>query len=178
MNNLEKLEKVLDKNLYGKGSAKSWQALVQEVESEECKILWEDNIPIRQVSVLRIEVIAARECSNYSGMRLHEAYQEFIDGRRRERNLPGLSEKIKPDESINEAVIRAVHEELDIDTSLVSIQLNPCQETEEKYSPSYPGLLTRYSFRDATAILSVETVRPQYVEVQEDKKTVFEWRTA
>lgn len=155
---------------YGKGEAKSWESLIKEVESGECSIEWEDDKPIRVIRVLKIAVC------DPDGNNLYEAYQEFNDGRRRERGLWGVSEKVKPDEDLLSAVPRAIQEELGIELSQFSFQIDPQIEIEDKESPSYPGLMTRYVKRSAVVYLDESAVKPEYVEIQLDKKTVFVWR--
>lgn len=172
---MKKLEQVLDKSLFGKGVAKSWQSLVDEIQSGECQILWSGDRPIRQISVLKIQILAD-EASDFPGASLYEAYQEFLDGRRRSRDLFGLSEKIKPGEDLDTAAVRALQEELGINSSQVAVQLDPEQKVEEKESPSYPGLVTRYVFHAALVVLKADVVLPRYEEIQPDKKTVFVWR--
>lgn len=169
------LEKVLDLSLYGQGSAKSWQSLVQEVESGDCIILWEGDRLVREISVIKIEIIASL-ASDFPGATLFEDYQEFSDGRRRSRNFFGLSEKVKSGEDLDLAAVRAIKEELGVDGDQFSLQLDPCREVKVHESPSYPGLLTRYVFHAATAVLDAEAVMPQYEEVQPDKKTFFVWK--
>ena len=156
--------------MYGSGEAKYWDSLLKEIESGECQIEWEGDRPIRVIRVLKIDV------SDPDGNSLYEAYQEFNDGRRRERGLWGISEKLQPGEDLQIAVVRAMAEELGIKTSQFSFMTDPCHEVEEKESPSYPGLLTRYITYSATAYLDYDAVRDTYVEVQEDKKTVFVWK--
>lgn len=174
-NTTKKLEQVLDRSLYGQGDAKSWESLIEEIETGECHIVWSDNFPVREVSVLRIEVIASED-SQFPGAYLYKVYQEFSDGRRRKRKLSGLSEKIKPGEDLDKAAARAISEELGIDSSLAAIQIDPCQEVFEEESPSYPGLMSRYLFYIATAHLDASVVKEFYVEIQKDKQTLFRWR--
>lgn len=170
-NTEELLTKSLNPFLYGSGEAKSWQSLLNEIESGDCSIEWSnDGIPVRVVRVLAISVCDPDD------NKLYEAYQEFADGRRRGRGLWGVSEKLKTEEDLQQATVRAIKEELGIDSSKFSFMVDPCHETEEKYSPSYPGLKTRYIRHFATVYLDFSAVKDEYIEIQPDKKTVFVWR--
>lgn len=87
---------------YGKGRAKTFTELIKEIESGECKIVWEDGIPIRCIQVVNIYVYSP------AGKRLKEDRQEFLDGRVRRREMKGILEKRFPAEKINDAAIRAM----------------------------------------------------------------------
>lgn len=167
---IEKLKASLPLDQYGQGSAKSWQSLLKEIESGECQIEWDGDRPIRVIRVLKIDV------SDPDGNSLYEAYQEFNDGRRRERGLWGISEKVRPNEDLQIAVVRAMAEELGVWSNQFNFSIDPSHEVEEKDSPSYPGLRTRYIKYSASACLDESAVCPEYVEVQSDKLTIFIWR--
>lgn len=171
MNAVEfRLKNILPIDQYGQGSAKSFDSLCQEIRSGECQIEWEDDKPIRVIKVLSVKV------NDPDGNNLFEAYQEFSDGRKRERGLWGISEKVQDGEDLQSAAIRAIKEELGIETSQFSIMVDPSFEVENKESPSYPGLASRYILYSAMAYIDKSAVKPEYIEVQADKKTVFIWR--
>lgn len=161
-----KLEQYLNPALYGQGQAKSWQALHDEIANGECTIAWQDGRPVR---TLRVAVLDVR--SPY-GERLIEDRQEFTDGRTRRRNLDGLAEKMKPDESPYDAAIRALAEELNIRN--VAVRLVG-EAMDQRESPSYPGLLSQYHRFCFRADIPVTAYRTEYVEVQADKRTFFRW---
>lgn len=175
---IERLEKMLDRSLYGAGKAKSWDSLVQEIIAGECRIVWEQGQPIRQVEFMSIQVNADRD-SEFAGLQLVEAYQQFSDGRRRERGLRPVSEKFKPGEDRLTVTKRALQEELGFsarEVEEIAITLDSAIVRETKESPSYPGLTTQYICHRAIACLPFHLCKAEYVEVQPDKKTVFIWK--
>lgn len=109
---------------------------------------------------------------------VRETKQVFADGGRRYRTAlsrPSVGEKIKPDESLSEAFIRAMKEELSLSGGYV-VASRKKVSVKEKKSKSYPGLashLTTYSFY---VELSPKQYRKQYLEKQLDKTTLFGWR--
>ncbi|HIK18888.1 MAG TPA: NUDIX domain-containing protein [Leptolyngbyaceae cyanobacterium M33_DOE_097] len=157
----------LDQALYGVGEAKTFAALLREIEQRECEIIWEDDRYVRLVQVVLVEVFS-------SAGKLIEDRQEFTDGRSRRRGIEGISEKRRRDENPLDAARRALREELGI---AAAIDLTFVQQTTgEKLSPSYPGLLSRYTKDLFTCYLPDELIQPKYVEIQDDKKTFFVWK--
>ncbi|KAF2531825.1 hypothetical protein F2Q70_00032401 [Brassica cretica] len=108
--------------------------------------------PVRAVSVVTVRVIGK------NGNILVEGRQELSDGSVRERFRP-LSEKMKPDETPEEAVFRAVKEELGSifsgeDDVVQRVKILPgsySRRVEEKNSMSYPGLPARYALHSVDA---------------------------
>ncbi|KAK4769929.1 hypothetical protein SAY87_030461 [Trapa incisa] len=108
--------------------------------------------PIRTVNVVTVRIIGQ------DGAILIESRQELSDGSVRNRRRP-LSEKMKPGETTEGAVFRAVKEELG------SIISRPAEEivtivpgsyrknVEERSSASYPGLPARYILHSVDAIV-------------------------
>ncbi|XP_022974352.1 uncharacterized protein LOC111472979 [Cucurbita maxima] len=100
--------------------------------------------PIRTVQVLSLRII-----DNHRRILL-ESHQQLSDGTLRNRNRP-LSEKMKPNETPESAVYRAVKEELgsilgDSDCSEI-VKIVPDSykmKIEERNSASYPGLPACY----------------------------------
>ncbi|KAI3974600.1 hypothetical protein MKX01_029590 [Papaver californicum] len=87
-----------------------------------------------------------------------EISEELSDGIHRERNRP-LSEKMKPVESVEEAVLRAIKEELgsvienDL-SSVVQIDTDSYKKKiEERVSMSYPGLPACYVLHTVDAFV-------------------------
>lgn len=172
------LEQCLDKSLYGRGNAKSWNSLIREIETGECSIHWIGGKPVRRVVMICIQVQGDAQ-SEFSNMRLFEAYQEFTDGRRRERGLWGVSEKMIPGEEPSFAAKRALKEELGFSEKEIQEVLfvhDPTIYREGKESPSYPGLFSQFTRYQATAHLPQHLYKESYIEVQADKRTVFVWR--
>ncbi|CAH8353059.1 unnamed protein product [Eruca vesicaria subsp. sativa] len=110
--------------------------------------------PLRTVNVVTVRVMGR------DGSILVEGRQELSDGSVRERNRP-LSEKMKPDESPDQAVIRAVKEELGSifdagDDVVERVKIVPgsySRRVEEKSSLSYPGLPACYVLHSVDAIV-------------------------
>ncbi|OVA04686.1 hypothetical protein BVC80_1719g12 [Macleaya cordata] len=111
--------------------------------------------PIRTVHVVSVRII------DENGRILLESHQELSDGTQRERNRP-LSEKMKPNETVEDAVVRAVKEELgsiirvssiENDVSrIVNIKTGSYQKkVEEWVSVSYPGLPACYVLHSVDA---------------------------
>ncbi|CAL1366537.1 unnamed protein product [Linum trigynum] len=104
--------------------------------------------PIRTVNVVTVKVIGK------NNRVLIESHQELSDGTVRSRHRP-LSEKMKPDESPDSAVLRAIREELgSIAGGEVRIVPGSYREkVEERCSASYPGLPARYVLYSVDAIV-------------------------
>ncbi|KAH7543725.1 hypothetical protein JRO89_XS15G0006800 [Xanthoceras sorbifolium] len=107
--------------------------------------------PLRSVNVVTVRIIGK------DNKILVESRQELSDGNVRERSRP-LSEKMKPDETPEEAVFRAVKEELG---SIVSVggdvvRIVPGsyrKKLEDRDSASYPGLPARYVLHSVDALV-------------------------
>ncbi len=134
----------IDTTTWGKGNSKDVLALWRELVEGETKL--EDTPPRRVVRV--VQVIIKRE-----EMILVEAKQEMGDGRVRIRNLLP-SEKMKPEESPQDAAHRCLDEELGIASDQAKILPDHQERREEQESPSYPGLTTRYYFFEVEAIVT------------------------
>ncbi|XP_010493608.1 PREDICTED: uncharacterized protein LOC104770846 [Camelina sativa] len=109
--------------------------------------------PVRTVNVVTVKVIGK------NGRILVESHQELSDGSIRERSRP-LSEKMKPEETPDEAVIRAIKEELgsifdggddDVGKRIRVIPGSYSRRVEERNSLSYPGLPARYALHSVDA---------------------------
>jgi hypothetical protein len=171
---LDRLRAALAASLptYGTGNAKDFTALLKEIKTGDCEIVWEDKQPIRLVNVVLVIVIS------HQGEQLTEAYQEFSDGRIRKRGMQELAEKRKPNEAPEAAARRALQEELGIPTEELIFEWLPTTDVEiaeAAESFSYPGLKTRYSRVWFRVHLPEALYQLEYMEVQPDKKTVFRW---
>ncbi|WZZ74902.1 hypothetical protein YC2023_086272 [Brassica napus] len=136
--------------------------------------------PVRAVSVVTVRVIGK------NGNILVEGRQELSDGSVRERFRP-LSEKMKPDETPEEAVFRAVREELGSifsgeDDVVQRVKILPgsySRRVEEKNSMSYPGLPARYALHSVDATVRGLPEEDFCTEEDEcDGETVEETRAA
>ncbi|KAF2299542.1 hypothetical protein GH714_032455 [Hevea brasiliensis] len=109
--------------------------------SEGETFLADSTPPIRTVSVVTVRIIGK------NNQILVESHQELSDGGVRNRCRP-LAEKMKPNETPEAAVYRAIKEELGSiinDGGLVRIVPGSYKEkVEERNSMSYPGLPARY----------------------------------
>jgi hypothetical protein len=161
------LAEVLDLDLFGRGEAKTFRELETEIASGESQILWENDRPVRVVQIVCIQVLSPH-CET-----LMEDRQEFADGRVRRRGLEGVSEKLHPGETPLNGVQRALAEELGI---LSSLTIEPLDQTvEQKESPSYPGLQSRYHKYRFRVVLPPSLYQSLYIEEQISKKTFFAW---
>jgi hypothetical protein len=122
---------------WGAGGRKSVANLWDEIVNGETYI--QDDPPLRMVNVTQVIV---RKGNRF----LREVEQEFGDGTCRPRNNPP-SEKMMHDESCTEAALRCLEEELGINKHNVTFVTAGCrQEQKVLESPSYPGLLSQYTF--------------------------------
>ena len=125
----------IDVSSWSTGAAKGLAELYSEAAAgesqfEKCRVL-------RKVSV----VVLLIRCDNRV---LIELEQELSDGRHRARDFPP-SDKLLPQESIEQGAARCLQEELGI-TSRYRIMPSANQQQCIKESQSYPGLLTWYTF--------------------------------
>lgn len=154
--------------LWGKDGAKTISHLVEELRVGECNL----NGPVRTVQSVAVDVLC-------NGMRLREREQIFKDGRVRQRTLPwgSVGEKLRPGETPNAGLWRALCEELDIH------DLSPYRYKGEAHlvsiSSSYPGLLSKNTQTRYVLYLRKPYFKPEgYVERQRDKTTYFDWVVA
>lgn len=166
--NLIELEAALPIHLYGVGNAKSLSCLISEIEQGETEITWIDNKPIRVINVARVYVY-------YKNKQLVETKQEIKQQGVRYRNINCISEKFKFNELPIDAALRGLSEELAILVSSDNLTYLT-NKTEEKYSPSYPGLLTRYNFYDYKFVMQDKLYNPDgYIAYEGDCITYFNW---
>jgi len=131
----------VDMSTWGQGGNKTAVDLWLEVQQGDCLV--QGPPPVRIVRV--VQVIIQQE-----GKVLIEGAQEMGDGRLRTRNFYP-SEKMKRGEPPAAAALRCLHEELGITTGQVIILSECSSQTEERDSPSYPGLKTQYHFVEVAA---------------------------
>jgi len=155
---------------YGSGKAKKVEDLLNEIIVGDCKLI------ISKADIYR-EVLVIRAWINYKGLILKEYKQVFSDGSIRERDYFHISEKIQIGEKFEDALKRAVAQELKI-TSQLNYETRGALDTEVVDSPSYPGLQSKYIFSDWVVFLTDEQYREEgYVEEEKNTglKTYFEW---
>lgn len=128
--------------LHGHGiDTSTWVKSVGDLWKEYVngETVFDDDPPARATSVVRVVI-------RQSGNVLFEVGQVFEDGgERRERNaLP--SEKMKPGESVSQAAVRCVREELGVIVPEEAARPDERPTVTVEFSPSYAGLPTRYTF--------------------------------
>lgn len=165
---IEQLKLTLPVHLYGVGASKSFEGLLTEIKSGETQIIFENNQPIRLIQVARVYVFC-------KGKQLVESKQTIKGQQDRFRNLDCVSEKFKLSESAFNAACRGIEEELGIYVKSSDLILLG-KESEERESPSYPGLLTRYEFFDFRWELPERHYRKEYIADEGDCVTFFSWK--
>ena len=135
-------DKGIDTSSWGRGPFKSIANLWDEYEAGE--VFFEDDPPMRVVHVVQILI----QQHNRS---LREVEQELSNGERRFRNQPP-AEKVKSNETGVDAAQRCLREELGLSSEQIEA-MSMANEREEMIadSPSYPGLLTRYTIQEIKA---------------------------
>ncbi len=127
---------------WGKNGAKSLENLWAELLSGDAFL--QENPPMRIVHVVQVFI-------RRNNRLLIETIQEMSDGQRRYRNQPP-AEKIKHDEHYLEAASRGLFEELGIPQENIRYHANShYTRTFISESPSYPSLLSQYTFHDIEA---------------------------
>lgn len=159
---------------YGVGNAKTLSHLLAEInEGESIVTIDVRGIVRRQVTVLWVDVICT--LSNGDVHILKEDRQEFKDGRVKVRNLTSsLGEKLKPSETINEGVMRALQEEIGAE------EVDNLYETgyeEKTFIPeTFPGIESTYSMHKFACVIPEQAFVPEgYVEKQHDKTNYYTW---
>ena len=168
-------ENGVDVSEWGTNKAKTVDDLLEEIRQGESQlIVFEEGLrrvtPIDQIEVRYTDPDGVQ-------YRLVEEKQTFRDGRERVRNLPrSLGEKIKAGEDPQQVASRGVYEELGILIDSTRFQSDDT-EYEERESPSYPNLVTRYDKHNFLVELTDEEFNPQgYMEDDGKKVTTFVWQ--
>ncbi len=164
----------IDISVWGTGKAKTIDHLKKEIDEGETILETnESGELIRLLTVAGADIYyMSKDGKQY---RLKEEKQIFKDGRERQRNLEqAISEKIKPVEDPDIAIIRGIKEELGIESEINLEKIESTKNTVE--SPSYPGLKTEYSIHKFKAVLNDEQFNPDgYTEIQDGITTYFIW---
>jgi hypothetical protein len=164
----------IDTREWGSGPYKGFEHLLNEILSGETQLGVVDEKVHRICSVLRIDV--RYRAGENPELQLFEAEQIFTDGRRRERPTPyAVCEKLKQNEDLDEAVSRAVQEELQIEGAVNSSYL--LKEVFVEHPLDFPGLPSLLTAIDYQVHLTTQQFSAQgYEEKQADKTTYFRWR--
>jgi hypothetical protein len=121
--------------LWGRGTAKTVDALWHELRLGECALRADPVLRLTGVVVVWIQ---------RGPLCLFELSQAWADGRIRPRNGPP-SDKLRPAESWQEGALRCLWEELALSPSDITLEDEPLREIlVERDSSSYPGLPSRY----------------------------------
>ena len=164
----------IDTSTWGTGQAKTLAHLQKEIESGETVLVTGENGELlRKVVVGGADIFY--EAPDGKQYRLKEDRQLFTDGRERRRDLgQAVSEKMKPDEDPQSAMIRGIREELGISGDITLTETGT--DEHRVTSASYPGLESQYIRHTYKVVLSDEQFNPEgYTEEQEDKSTFFVW---
>ena len=163
----------VDMSAYGVGKAKTLDQLLQEINAGESSLVVENGELIRIVNIISVDVYFERVPGER--LRLRMEYQQFSDGRTRvrENDFGAVSGKMKPNESVEDAIARELGEEIKAcEYQLEGIQ-TPIVNT--RTSPSYPGISSRYTENYATAIIPPSMYRVSYEETQDGVTSHFSW---
>lgn len=162
---------------WGTGKSKTLAHLSSEIENGESILLASNEKLIRREEGVAVNIFY--HSNNGVELKLFEEEQTFRDNRKRTRDFPfSLGEKMKTGESPQEAIIRALQEELGIDNpnSLVENVEFELQHNDPVPSTTYPGLFTERIIHVTYMELPGEYYKPEgYVEKQPDKTTIFKW---
>lgn len=172
------MEKLITGNIsvedYGVGNAKTVSHLLSEINEGEATVtIDEANNIYREVSVLWADVLCV--CSDGRVYILKEDRQEFKDGRVKRRNLDSsIGEKLKPSEAPNDAVSRALREELSVEEidRVYDVGYN-----ERTFIPdTFPGIESTYKMHKYVTVIPEKEFKPEgYVEYQNDKTNYYVW---
>lgn len=169
---------------WGEGPTKTYQELWQELADGESELICPETFEardeygeiVRQTNVLGIDIFAEIDDELY---RLREDKQVFKDGRgERRRNLiTSIAEKIKQDEDHDEAVVRAVAEELGV-TNILQAEEGEATELWQT-TATYPQLPSKLNIYKYSVTIAPEDFRPEgYMEDQPTKQNFFVWDKA
>jgi hypothetical protein len=162
---------------WGKGNAKEIAHLLAEINSGDCKLVEEEGNLIRRVHFVNISVIAEFDGKIHT---LIEDRQVFNEGApqqriRTRRELRGaVKEKMYRSENQDDAVTRAIREELGLQSKVNFVKTY--SEDIDKESASYPGLRSQYRAHYYLAYLKGDQIHKEgYKEIHQDKTTYFVW---
>ena len=159
---------------WGKGSAKTLDHLLEEIEAGETVLVEEQGELVRKLGFVGVIIYYEDGSGRY---KLREEKQAFRDGRIRTRpHLEGsVSEKMKPGEAPLEAVQRGLAEELAMKVDPDNIKYL-AEKKIVSDSPSYPGLNTHYFKYIFELTLPKERANPEgYVGEETDQTNYWRW---
>ena len=169
---------------WGQGNAKTAEHLYREIKRKDSQLIQENGELIRKLKFIEVNVEVEAMGKK---LRLVEDRQVFNEGKsnQRTRRRPefkcAVKEKIHLHEDPDQAVVRAIKEEIgrlwsDHDLKLINPQ-KVDQKIIRRESMSYPGLLTHYDGHSYHLQLPRPLFSPDgYKEIQPDKTTYFVWK--
>ena len=158
---------------WGQGDSKTVKHLLDEVNSGEAVLEMIDGTLTRKTRVVRSHIYYIIDDDVW---RLQEVRQVFkSDGRVRTRKLgQAVGEKMRDDETPEEAMKRGIYEELGVGGDLYFVR----EDEHFRRSPSlsYPGVVTDQTTYDFRTTLSDDQFNPAgYTEDGETMTTHFRW---
>lgn len=166
----------IDTSNWGKNKNKSLADLYSEISNGETTLILDPKKGIiREVEGAGANVYYTDKSG--TTYLLLEEFQILSDEQKRRRYpTTSVSEKMKHGENPFDAIVRGIKEELGISSKINPIKTET--EFEEKPSPSYPNLYSKYSKYCFDVFLTDEQYKPEgYYEVENGIKTVFKWNT-
>lgn len=147
---------------------KTQDDIVQELALGECKLQQKEGEVIRVVNLVTIEI-------EHEGQLLVEAFQELHNGKRVNRCIVGVAEKVQHGETPKQAARRGISEELE------GITPEALEATGFNFDPNkvskYRGIQSFAAKHMFKATLKLEDIRERYEEIREGVRTVFVWAT-
>ena len=126
----------IDTTTWGMDGAKTVSDLWDELQNRDIRL--HGDPPLREVALVQVFIRRGDEV-------LLELAQEFESGLQRHRHIPP-SEKMRGGESYREAAVRGLYEEIGIAPADICFIADSYQQFHrDTFSPSYPGLPTRYT---------------------------------
>ena len=132
----------VDLSAWGQGGFKTIEHLLREIEAGETRL---QGPPFQGLPLMRVVSVVCLKIRKGNAY-LIEAKQLMADGRERLRNRTPC-EKVRPGESLPEAAVRCLVEEMGLARERIHILEDSCQKSQEiKDANSYPGLQACYLF--------------------------------
>lgn len=158
---------------WGEGPTKTVADLWEEIAGGETELVEVQGELVRRTCVAGVDVFT--ELPDGSRYRLREDRQVFRNGSERRRTLAtSLGEKVKPGETTEVAVRRAITEELGV--AEVASLTERGTDFVVRRSQTYDGMQTELEMRLAEVTIAPADFRPEgYVEHQADKSIYFVW---
>lgn len=153
---------------------KSPQSLYKEIKAGECQLGVANGQLVRSVNVVAVRCFF--ENDEGQKFQLQEEKQVFNNGNVRNRGFKHIAEKLQADEKPQEAALRGLAEELQVqgpDVSVVPLEEANSFVTTE--SPTYSGILSSYNTYVFLSKIAPQHYQETYIEEGEDKKTYFNW---